>query len=38
VDEGKWHFHAVCIDLDPTTGLAKKIQLIRKDEDQILFD
>jgi metallophosphoesterase (TIGR00282 family) len=38
VDEGKWHFHAVCIDLDPNTGSAKKIQLIRKDEDQILFD
>ncbi|TDF98153.1 TIGR00282 family metallophosphoesterase [Paenibacillus piri] len=38
VDEGKWHFHAVCIDLDPATGLGKKVQLIRMDEDQLLFE
>lgn len=38
VDEGKWHFHAVSIELDPATGLGKKIQLIRMDEDTILFD
>jgi metallophosphoesterase (TIGR00282 family) len=38
VDEGKWHFHAVCIDLDPDTGLGKKVQLIRMDEDQMLFE
>lgn len=38
VDEGKWHFHAVCIDLDPTNGLGKKIQLIRMDEDGVLFE
>ncbi|MCR8630732.1 MULTISPECIES: TIGR00282 family metallophosphoesterase [Paenibacillus] len=38
VDEGKWHFHAVCIDLDPISGLGKKIQLIRMDEDQLLFE
>ncbi|MBP1155929.1 metallophosphoesterase (TIGR00282 family) [Paenibacillus sp. PvR052] len=38
VDEGKWHFHAVCIDLDPANGLGKKIQLIRMDEDSVLFE
>lgn len=38
VDEGKWHFHAVCIDLDPNTGLGKKIQLIRMEEDALLFE
>ncbi|TVY10582.1 TIGR00282 family metallophosphoesterase [Paenibacillus cremeus] len=38
VDEGKWHFHAVCIDLDTATGLGKKIQLIRMDEDGVLFE
>lgn len=38
VDEGKWHFHAVCIDLDPATGLAKNIQLIRMEEDRFIFE
>ncbi|PZE22380.1 TIGR00282 family metallophosphoesterase [Paenibacillus xerothermodurans] len=38
VDEGKWHFHAVSIDLDPDTGLGTKIQLIRMEEDQLLFE
>ncbi|MCZ8519976.1 MULTISPECIES: TIGR00282 family metallophosphoesterase [Paenibacillus] len=38
VDEGKWHFHAVIIDLDPATGLGRKIQLIRKDEDTVMFE
>ncbi|MCS7461817.1 TIGR00282 family metallophosphoesterase [Paenibacillus doosanensis] len=38
VDEGKWHFHAVCIDLDPATGLGTKIRLIRMDEDQFIFE
>lgn len=34
VDEGKWHFHAVIIDVDDTTGLGKQIQLIRLYEDE----
>lgn len=38
VDEGKWHFHAVCVDLDPATGLGQRIQLIRMDEDSVLFE
>ncbi len=38
VDEGKWHFHAVAIDLDNQTGLANKISLIRYDEDHIFLD
>lgn len=28
-DEGKWHFHAVYIELDPTSGIAEKIEPIR---------
>jgi 2',3'-cyclic-nucleotide 2'-phosphodiesterase len=38
VDEGKWHFHAVALDLDDQTGRAKKIDLIRYDEDHIFLD
>jgi metallophosphoesterase (TIGR00282 family) len=38
VDEGKWHFHAVSIEVDDTTGLAKKIELIRHYEDQFLMN
>ena len=34
-DEGKWHFHAVVIELNDQTGLAKAIKLIRYDEDQV---
>jgi len=37
-DEGKWHLHAVVIELHENTGLAKNIQLLRFDEDQVLFD
>lgn len=37
VDEGKWHFHAVVMELD-STGLAKKIEPIRLFEEDILFD
>lgn len=33
VDNGKWHFHAVVVDLDNQTGMAKKIQKIRLMED-----
>lgn len=38
VDNGKWHFHAVLIDIDETTGLAKSIKLIRQDEDRLMFE
>lgn len=38
VDEGKWHFHAVVIDLNPATGLAQSIRLIRMDEEQLIFE
>ncbi|MFD0698306.1 TIGR00282 family metallophosphoesterase [Paenibacillus sp. GCM10027628] len=37
-DEGKWHFHAVVIELNDQTGLAKGISLIRYDEDQVFLD
>lgn len=37
-DEGKWHFHAVCIDLDKASGLASKIQLIRMYESDFFMD
>ncbi|MCD1257741.1 TIGR00282 family metallophosphoesterase [Paenibacillus athensensis] len=36
-DEGKWHLNAVVIELHDT-GLAKNIQLVRFDEDQVWFD
>ena len=38
VDEGKWHFHAVVIDLNDQTGLASGIRLIRYEEDQVVLD
>lgn len=38
VDEGKWHLHGVCIELDPASGLGRKIQLIRMNEDSLLFE
>lgn len=37
-DEGKWHFHGVCIDLDPHTGMAIKIELVRLFEGEIIMD
>jgi metallophosphoesterase (TIGR00282 family) len=37
-DEGKWHFHAVVIDLNDQTGQATGMTLIRYDEDHIFFD
>jgi hypothetical protein len=33
VSEGKWHFHAVLIELEEGTGLARGIQTIRQDEE-----
>lgn len=38
VDEGQWHFHATVIDLDDTTGKASKIELIRINEEDLLFE
>lgn len=35
VQEGKWHFHAVVLDLDEQTGKAGRIQLVRMEEDQL---
>jgi metallophosphoesterase (TIGR00282 family) len=37
-DEGKWHFHAVLIELDDQSGFAKSIKLIRYDEDHVFLD
>jgi len=37
VDEGKWHFHAVLIDVDEQTGFSKGIQLIRLFEDEFIM-
>ncbi|WP_103993873.1 TIGR00282 family metallophosphoesterase [Paenibacillus sp. UNC499MF] len=38
VDEGQWHFHATVIDLDDTSGKAGKIELIRINEEDLLFE
>ncbi|MFB9754677.1 TIGR00282 family metallophosphoesterase [Paenibacillus hodogayensis] len=37
-DEGKWQFHAVVVTLDNDTGLAKKIELIRRFETEMIFE
>lgn len=34
VDEGKWQFHAVVVEIDEATGKAVKIQKIRQAEDE----
>ncbi|MCY9516096.1 TIGR00282 family metallophosphoesterase [Paenibacillus apiarius] len=33
VDEGKWQFHAVVVDIDEATGLAVKMEKVRVRED-----
>ncbi|WP_213584094.1 TIGR00282 family metallophosphoesterase [Paenibacillus sp. J2TS4] len=38
VDEGKWHFHAVFIELHPQSGLSQRIELIRSYEDQFIME
>ncbi|MNJ47045.1 hypothetical protein D3C77_421900 [compost metagenome] len=38
VCEGKWHFHAVVVDIDESTGRAKKIQKIRLLEDEWIME
>lgn len=37
VDEGKWHFHAVLLELDDANGLAKSIKQFRYDEDRFIL-
>ncbi|MGO4540267.1 TIGR00282 family metallophosphoesterase [Paenibacillus sp. 2TAB19] len=37
VDEGKWHLHAVSVQLDDATGKATKMQKIRLTEDEWLL-
>jgi len=37
VDEGKWHLHAVAVELDDKTGRALKIEKIRLTEDSWLL-
>ncbi|MFD1135278.1 TIGR00282 family metallophosphoesterase [Paenibacillus urinalis] len=34
VDEGKWHFHAVVVEMEESTGRAVKIEKIRLMEDE----
>jgi metallophosphoesterase (TIGR00282 family) len=38
VDEGKWHFHAVSMELDDATGMARNIRLIRQYEDEFIME
>lgn len=38
VDEGKWHFHAVYVDIDENSGKARKIEKIRLYEDEWRMD
>jgi len=37
VDEGKWHLHAVSVQIDDATGKALKIEKIRLTEDEWLL-
>jgi len=37
VDEGDWHFHAILVDIDESTGKAKKTQKIRLTETDLLM-
>lgn len=37
VDEGKWHLHGVYVELDDSTGKAKKIEKIRLTEESWLL-
>jgi hypothetical protein len=38
VAEGKWQFHAVLIEIDEGSGLARQIKLIRQYEDDLMFE
>lgn len=37
-DEGKWQLHAVSVELDSESGLAKRIELIRRFESEVIFE
>ncbi|WP_213413807.1 TIGR00282 family metallophosphoesterase [Xylanibacillus composti] len=37
-DEGPWQFHAVLTEIDDATGRAGSIQLIRKREDEFIYE
>ncbi|MEI7026296.1 TIGR00282 family metallophosphoesterase [Paenibacillus sp. y28] len=37
-DEGKWMLHGVCIDLNPQSGRAQNISLVRMYENDVIFD
>ncbi|MEV5024679.1 TIGR00282 family metallophosphoesterase [Paenibacillus sp. LPE1-1-1.1] len=37
VDEGKWHLHAISVQIDDATGQARKIEKIRLTEDEWLL-
>ncbi|MGO4543952.1 TIGR00282 family metallophosphoesterase [Paenibacillus sp. 2TAB23] len=37
VDEGKWHLHAISVQIDDATGEARKIEKIRLTEDEWLL-
>ncbi|MNW60584.1 hypothetical protein D3C74_385800 [compost metagenome] len=34
VDDGKWHFHGVFVEIDEATGAATRIEKIRLMEDE----
>lgn len=36
--DGKWFFHAVLIEIDESDGTSKSIQLIRNNEEDLLFE
>lgn len=38
VESGDWQFNAVCIELDSSTGMAKKIEPIQRVENEFLMD
>ncbi|WP_164931446.1 TIGR00282 family metallophosphoesterase [Longirhabdus pacifica] len=37
-DNGKWHFHALLIEIDEKTGNSNKVKLIRIYENQVIID
>lgn len=38
VDNGKWHFHGVFVEIDDVTGKAKRVQAFRTDEDEVIME
>lgn len=37
-DEGKWQLNAVVIQIDDSTGKAKQIEVVRRFEDEVVFE